>query len=105
MPRVQLIFDAAAREDPLATISTELPNKEFSILSSHPTDDGILGLVELDTSQPDTVIQHFQDAPEMSHEMLHNDGQTVVIQYLIPETESNCALRASGILSCTQSRK
>lgn len=98
MPRVQLTFDAAAREDPLAAISTELPDEEFSILSSHPTDDGILGVVELDTPDPDTVAQHFEDAPEMSYEVLHNDGQTLVIQYLIPETESNRALRASGIL-------
>ena len=98
MPRVQLTFDAAARADPLATISTELPDEEFSILSSHPTDDGILGLVELDTTDPGTIIQHFEDAPEMSYEVLHNDGQTLVIQYLIPETESNRALRASGIL-------
>ena len=82
MPRVQLTFDAAAREDPLAAISTELPDEEFSILSSHPTDDGILGLVELDTPDPGTIIQHFQDAPEMSYEVLHNDGQTLVIQYL-----------------------
>ncbi len=98
MPRVQLTFDAAAREDPLAAISTELPDEEFSILSSHPTDDGVLGLVELDTPDPNTVAQHFEDSPEMSYEVLHNDGQTLVIQYLIPETESNRALRASGIL-------
>lgn len=98
MPLVELAFDAAARDDPLAAISTELPDEEFSILSSHPTDDGILGLVELDTPEPDIVIQHFEDAPEMSYEVLHNDGQTVVIQYSIPETESNRALRASGIL-------
>lgn len=98
MPRVQLTFDAAAREDPLAAISTELSDEEFSILSSHPTDDGILGLVELDTTKPETVIQHFADASEMSYEVLHNDEQTVVIQYLIPETESNRALRSSGIL-------
>ena len=98
MPRVQLTFNAAARPDPLAAISTELPDEEFKILSSHPMDDGILGLVELDTQEPDTVIQHFQDAPKMSSEVLHNDGQTVVIQYRIPETESNQALRASGIL-------
>lgn len=98
MPRVQLTFDAAARTDPLATISTELPDEEFSILSSHPTNDGILGLVELDTGEPDTVIQHFDDAPEMSYDVLHNDGQTVVIQYLIPETKSNQVLRTSEVL-------
>ncbi|RRJ31385.1 helix-turn-helix domain-containing protein [Halocatena pleomorpha] len=98
MPRVQLTFDAAVHEDPLAAISTELPDEEFSILSSHPTDDGILGLVELDTTDPETVTQHFEDAPEMSYEVLHNDGRTLVIQYLIPETESNRALRAAGIL-------
>lgn len=98
MPRVQLTFDAAACADPLAAISTELPNEEFTILSSHPTDDGILGLVEIKTPDAAAVIQHFDDAPEMSSEVLHTDAQIVVIQYQIPETESNRALRASGIL-------
>lgn len=98
MPRVQLAFDAAARSDPLATVSTELPDTEFTILSSHPTDDGILGLLEIETPNPTTVIQHFDDAPKLSYEVLHTDAQTVVIQYLIPETESNRALRASGAL-------
>lgn len=98
MPRVQLTFNAAARPDPLAAISTELPDEEFRILSSHPADDGIIGLVEIDTSKPETVIQHFDDTPGMSYEVLYNNEQTVAIQYLIPETESNQALRASGVL-------
>ncbi|WP_423747285.1 helix-turn-helix domain-containing protein (plasmid) [Haladaptatus sp. SPP-AMP-3] len=98
MPRIQVTFNAAARPDPLAAISTELPDEEFRILSSHPTDNGILGLVELDTPEPETVIRHFDDASGMSFEVLYSDEQTVVIQYLIPETESNQALRASGIL-------
>lgn len=98
MPRVHLTFDAAACDDPLAAISTELPDEEFTILSSHPTDEGTLGLVELDTGEADTVIQRFNDAPEMAYEVLHKDKQTVMIQYAVPETESNRALRASGIL-------
>ena len=88
MPRVHLAFDAAACDDPLAAISTELPDEAFTILSSHPTDDGILGLVELDTGEPDTVVQQFTDAPELSHEVLYKDGQTVLIQYVVPEIES-----------------
>ncbi|WP_222914757.1 helix-turn-helix domain-containing protein [Natrinema sp. SYSU A 869] len=98
MPRVQLTFDATACEDPLAAISTELPDEEFTILSSHPTDDGILGLVKIETPEPATVIQHFDDAPEMTYEVLHPDAQTAMLQYVIPETESNRALQASGIL-------
>ncbi|UPM45144.1 helix-turn-helix domain-containing protein [Halocatena salina] len=98
MPRIQLTFDAAARADPLAAISTELPDEEFRILSSHPTDAGILGLVELETADPDTVLQQFNETPEISYDVLHGSEQTVVIQYTIPKTESNRALRASGIL-------
>ncbi len=98
MPRIQLTFDAAARSDPLAAISTELPDEEFRILSSHPTDAGILGLVELETADPDTVLQQFNETPEISYDVLHGSEQTVVIQYTIPKTESNRALRASAIL-------
>ncbi len=95
MPRIQLEFDAAACADPLAMVSTELPAEEFTILSSHPADEGILGLVEIETSDATTVIQHFDDATGLSYEVLHTDEQIVLIQYMIPETESNRALRAS----------
>lgn len=99
MPTVQLRFDATASADPLAKISTKFPNTPFTVLASHLTDDGLLGLVEIATTNGNEIVQRFDKAPRMaSHEIVYNDEQTVLIQYLFPEAEPYRALRTTGNL-------
>lgn len=98
MPHLQLTFDATACADPLAAITTEFPDEVFTVLASHLTDDGIVGLVEIETPNPSAIIQHFDDAPEMhSYDVVHTDEETALIRYVIADTKSFRALRASGV--------
>lgn len=70
MPTVQLRFNAAASADPLAHVSAEFPETTFTVLASHLTDDGLLGLVEIATKNPTAIIRQFDDVPRMdSHEV------------------------------------
>ncbi|WP_330630178.1 helix-turn-helix domain-containing protein [Halocatena halophila] len=98
MARVRFSFDATACADPLAALSAKLPDEVFTICSSHPTDDGIVGLIELDTTTPEMVKRAFEDASSVTYELLYEDGQTLAIQYLIPPTETNRILRSVGVL-------
>ncbi len=98
MARVRFSFDATACADPLAAVSAKLPAVEFTICSSHPTDDGIVGLIELDTTTPERVKRAFEDAPSVTHELLYDDDQMLAIQYHIPPTETNGILRSVGVL-------
>lgn len=99
MPRVQLKLNAAAQEDWLATLSTEFPDVEFRVLASHTTDNGLLGIAEIQTPDEEAIVHHFECASEVrSYEVVHTDERIVLIQYVLPVPESYRALRASGNL-------
>lgn len=99
MPRVQLKLNAAASEDWLASLSIEYPDAEFKVLASHPTNDGLLGIVEVTTLDTSDIIRDFKDAPEVySYEVVHTDEQMVLIQYVVPMPGTYDALRVSGNL-------
>lgn len=97
MPRVRLKFNPAVTEDWLANLSTEFPYAEFRLLSSHPTDDGLLGILEIQAPDTDAIVRRFDDAPEVrSYEVLHTDERTVVMRSTTPVPEGYRANRASG---------
>ncbi|WP_368411444.1 helix-turn-helix domain-containing protein [Halocatena salina] len=97
MPTVRLRFNAAASADPLAHVSAEFPNTPFTVLASHLTDDGLLGLVEIATKNQTKIVRQFDDVPKMdSHEVVYTDERMVLIQYQFPEAEPYRALRATG---------
>lgn len=99
MPRVQLKIKAAASDDWLASLSSELPDAEFQILASHPTDEGLLVLVEVTTPDGDALVRRFDDAPEVgSHEVIHIDEGMVLIQFMVPVPSPHAAVRGSGNL-------
>lgn len=98
MARLRLKFSPAASDDWLATLSTEFPLAEFELLASHPTDDGVLGILELQAPDTDAIVRRFENASEVrSFDVLHTDEQMVLIRYLIPRPEGYRANRASGI--------
>lgn len=99
MPRVRLKINAGESDDWLATLSAEFPDAEFRILASHTTDDGLLGIVDVTTTDGDALVHSFDCAPEVrSYEVIHIDGRTVLIQYVIPVPRSYEALSVSGNL-------
>ncbi|QLG60248.1 helix-turn-helix domain-containing protein [Halorarum salinum] len=66
-------------------ISAEHPDDEFRILSAYPHDDGLLVIMEARTSDPTVVDDLFDDAPRTpSHEVLHADERTVLVQFSLP---------------------
>lgn len=98
MPRVQVRVNGAPVEDWLADASTEFPKAEFRILATQPTDDGLLEIVEVTTQDRDVLVRHFETEPEVrSYEVIHTDEEMVLIQFMIPISETYNALIASGI--------
>lgn len=94
MPRAQL--KAKIPGGP-AALSAEYPDDEFRILASHPTEDGLLSVLEIQTSDTAALLRDLDEAPWLpSHEVLHTDDQTVLIQYSVPFVPPPVrALRAS----------
>jgi predicted DNA binding protein len=90
---------AADDDNWLAAVSTDFSDAEFKILSSLPTDDGVLELVEVTTPDGDAIVRRFDDAPEVSsYDVLHSDEEMVSIQLVFPMPTSYEARRAIGIL-------
>lgn len=99
MPRVQLRVNGGPVEDRLADFSTEFPDAEFNVLAAQPTNDGLLDIVEVTTPDGDRLVCHFEDAPEVcSFEVIHIDEEMVLIQFMIPISETYSALVAAGII-------
>lgn len=98
MPRVQLKVNGAPVDDRLADVSTEFPDAEFSVLAALPTDDHLHDIVEVTTPDCNEVVRYFEDKEVRSFEVIHTDEQMVLIQFMIPVSETYNALSASGII-------
>lgn len=97
MPRARLTFDPTPTGDWLAGLSTEFPDAEFTLLASHPTDDGLLGVLEIRAPDVDEIVRRFDVAPEVrSHDVLHDDGEMVLIRSVTPVPAGYRANRESG---------
>ncbi|WP_330632912.1 helix-turn-helix domain-containing protein [Halocatena halophila] len=85
MPLVRLSLNTGATDDWLATLSTDVPNTEICLLSSHPADVGLLTVMELRGPAADTVIRRFEDAPDVrSTDVLSIDDQSVLVRATTP---------------------
>lgn len=86
MPRARVRFRPPG--DHLAGpfgLSADHPDDEFRILGAHPRDGGLLVILEATTSDPSVVERLFDGAPRApSHEVLHADERTVLVQFLLP---------------------
>lgn len=68
-----------------AALSAQHPDDEFRILASHPTEDGLLAILEIRTSDTEALVRALAEAPWLtSYELLHADEQTLLIQYSLP---------------------
>lgn len=84
MPHAQLKFKPPENAGPFR-FTTEHPDSEPRILSAHPTEDGLLVILEAMVTDPTTLAHLFDGiAIHPSHEVLHEDERVVLIQYELP---------------------
>lgn len=99
MPRVRIQTNGTPVNDPLADVSTAFPEAEFSVLAALPTADGLLDIVEVKTADGDDLVRHFERASEVrSFDLIHADSESVLVQFVIPVSETYDALVTSGIV-------
>lgn len=86
MPRLHLKVEIGADEDNwLAALSTDFPAARFKVLSSNPTDNGVLEITEVTASDVDAIVHRFDEAPEKrSFDVLHSEEGMGLIQYVFP---------------------
>lgn len=88
MPRAQVKFMPSREQlgGPFR-LSTEYPDDEFRMLSAHPTEDGLLVVLEATMADPTIILDLFENAPETrvsSYEVLHTGEHTVLLQFQLP---------------------
>ncbi|WP_227380510.1 helix-turn-helix domain-containing protein [Haladaptatus halobius] len=99
MARVHLKLNATATDIWLTVISTDFPDAEFRILSSHPVDDGMVAIDEITMLDGNAIARRYDDAPEVrSSEVIHSDVGMVQIQYVAEVPELYEVLSATGTL-------
>lgn len=99
MPRVRIQVDGAPVDDLLADVSTEFPDAEFGVLAALPTADGLRDVVEVTTTAGDDLVRRFRSASELrSFEVIHADEERVLVQFVLPVSETYDALVTSGIV-------
>ncbi|GAA5064047.1 helix-turn-helix domain-containing protein [Haladaptatus pallidirubidus] len=82
MPRAQL--KAKIPGGP-AALSAQHPDDEFRILASNPTEDGLLAILEIRTSDTEALVRDLDEVSWLtSYDLLHADEQTLLIQYSLP---------------------
>lgn len=68
-------------------LSTDYPDDDFRMLSAHPTEDGLLVVLEATMTDPTIILDLFEKAPETripSYKVLHSDEHTVLLQFQLP---------------------
>jgi predicted DNA binding protein len=97
MPRVWLRVKLP--DDSLVNFSTEHPDDEFRMLTSHRTDDGLRVIIDAETSEPAALCQALDAAPAVrSYDVLRTDQRSVLLQVESVEHPSRVAARTAGIL-------
>lgn len=85
MPHARLKFKPAGRLAGPFQFTTEHPDCELRILSAHPTENGLLVILEA-TMTDIAALAHLFDGTAItpSYEVLHADERVVLIQYELP---------------------
>lgn len=99
MAHLRLRINAAGVADWLAVLSTEFPDAMFNVSATIPTNNGLLGIVEVQTPVVGRLMSDIEEISEVeSCERLHTDDQMVVFQFTSQMTESYEALISSEIV-------
>lgn len=96
MTTLRLKVNAAASADWLAELSAALPETRFNVSATIPVGEGLLGIVEVQRQDSETLVGHLEEVPTVdSFEVLHEDDQMVVFQFKSQMTESYGVLVAA----------
>lgn len=99
MAHLRLKLNAATAEDWLADLSTKLSETTLKVSATIPTEEGLLGIVEVRTSDSEILVSYLREVSEInSFEVLHEDDQVILFQFMSQMTESYSVLLASGIV-------
>jgi predicted DNA binding protein len=80
MPTVRMKVEAFGG---LATLSTEYPNAEFTLLTSFSTEDSHVVLVKITGLDHEIARRHFETNPDVqSYEVLHDGDQELLVQFI-----------------------
>ncbi|WP_238717447.1 bacterio-opsin activator domain-containing protein [Natronorubrum halophilum] len=89
MAHVQLKLDASASTDWLADLSATLSETTFNVLATVPTNEDLLGIVEVRTPDGESLVRSIEETPQVhSCEVIHADDQVVLFQFRSEMTES-----------------
>jgi len=96
VPRVQIELG-----DPptnwLVALSHAHPGDEFRIVASYPDDDETVGILEVRTRDPDSILDEMCEIEELhSFEPMDSDGEILLVEYHSPEPEMQALVSESG---------
>lgn len=98
MPRVRLKFRPPSER--VVQFSTEHPDEEFKILASRPTEEGLLSVVEVETTNPETILGYFEEASEVrSYEVLQTGPENLLIQHVVAEPTPHRVAQSTGTIA------
>ena len=99
MPQVQLKIRPTSEHR--VKFSTEHPDKEFRILASRPTEkEELLLVAEVETADPETILQYFKEASEVrSYEVLQTGSESLLIQHMIAEPIEHRIAQETGTIA------
>lgn len=96
MPRVQIEVKNHPRNW-LTHLSSSHPDDEFRILAAYPIEDGTVGILEVHTQNPDSVLNQLCEADGIhSFERMDTDDGVLLIEYHTPKPKVQALVSNSG---------
>lgn len=99
MPHVRMELRDPNPRTWLEDISRQMPAETFRVLSGHRRDNGLVGVVEVESSNQDQIRESLQNSSKTgSNTVLHDDEHALLIQYVGNEPLMYRIVRDIGIL-------
>lgn len=99
MPHIRMELRDPNPRTWLEDISRRMPEETFRILSGHRRESGLLGVVEVESSDQGQIRESLQNSPETeSYTVLHEDEHALLVQYVGNEPLMYRTVRDIGIL-------
>ena len=96
MPRVQIEVKNHPRNW-LTHLSSSHPDDEFRILAAYPSENGTVGILEVGTQNPDSVLNELSEADGLhSFKRMDTDDDVLLIEYHTPEPKVQALVSESG---------
>jgi predicted DNA binding protein len=98
MPRVRITVNNPPRNW-LTQLSNSHPDDEFRVLAAYSSEDDTVGILEVHTRNPDSVLNQLCEADGLhSFERMDADDDALLIEYHTPEPEIQALVFKSGVV-------